>query len=87
MSALITTRVLAEFPTEVRSLVVSKNVEHHGEPATRVVVTLFDGRYIEATFTNQPRAGFGGVEGGKPKDIGGLVIAKIRAVLEGRAEA
>lgn len=65
---------------------VNKDAKLHGEDAVEVMVTLFNGAVLTGTFTKHPRAAFGGVEFAGPKDIAGLMIAKIESVLRGTAE-
>lgn len=58
----------------------------HGEEATGVTVYLLDGRFVEGTFSKNPRKSFGGVQFSGPKPVADLMIAKVRAVLDGTAE-
>lgn len=70
----------------ISTIRVDKKSDYHGESAIKVVVDLVDGRRVEGLFTTESRSGFGGVQGSKPKDIVGLMSAKVRSVLEGTAE-
>ena len=78
--------ILEAFPQVVQAVTVDKGEEIHGEPATRVVAYLANGRYVEGTFTTESKPGFGGVDFQSKKDIAGLMGAKIRSVLEGTHE-
>jgi hypothetical protein len=60
---------------------------YHGESATEVTAVLADGRTVTGTFTTEDKAGFGGVQFATRKDVPGLMVAKVRAVLAGTAEA
>jgi hypothetical protein len=83
--SVISDQITKAFPGKI-TLVSETKVEQNGEPAKRVTVMLSDGRYVAGTFTTHPRASFGGVQFHGHKDIGGLMIAKIRDVLAGKAE-
>jgi hypothetical protein len=73
-------------PGVVSTIRVDKHDHHHGECATKVVVDLMSGQRVEGKFTTHPKSGFGGVTFGGPKDIAGLMVSKIRSVMEGTAE-
>jgi len=77
---------IAEAVPEVTAVYVDKGADIHGEPATKVTVYLEGGMAVEGIFTNEPRKGFGGVEFSGPRDIAGLMIVKIKSVLDGTAE-
>jgi hypothetical protein len=66
--------------------VATEPVDYHGERAIRVKALLEDGRAVEGTFTTQDKDSFGGVEFSSRKDIDALMVSKVRAVLEGKAD-
>lgn len=78
--------LIKEFPDQISTVVVNKERKLHGEQAVEVEVNLQDGRTVTGTFTSHPRAGFGGVDFAGPKDVVGLMKAKIEAVLRGTYE-
>lgn len=77
----ISSDIMTRFPETVMSVKVNKDAVHYGESAVEVTALLKDGRTVTGTFTDQPRAGFGGVEFSGPKNIPALMIAKIRSVI------
>lgn len=81
----IATQLIAEFPKDISHATVTRS-DLHGEDAINVKVSLVDGRTVEGTFAKHPRAGFGGVQFSGPKDVVGLMTAKIKSVLEGNYE-
>lgn len=86
MSA-IADQILAAFePTEIRGVTIDREAAHHGEPAIDVTVICVGGRTVTGTFIKDGREGFGGVDFDGRKDVAGLMISKVRAVLDGRAE-
>lgn len=70
----------------VQDVVVTKSLEINGEPTTRVFAVLANGQTVQGDFATESKSGFGGVEFNTKKDIGGLMIAKIKSVLRGTAE-
>lgn len=82
----IATEVMERLDGDVRSVDVDREASLHGEPAIEVVATLADGRTVTGTFVRHSREGFGGVQFSAPKDVTGLMVAKIRDVLAGVAE-
>lgn len=81
----ISTEILSHVGDGIDSIRVDKNATLYGESAVEVVVHLDDGRTVTGTFTTEPREGFGGVVFSQKKDIVGLMVSKIRAVLDGTA--
>lgn len=81
----IASEIKDRFNGEVASIKVDKNAVHYGESATEVLAVLENGKTVTGTFTDHPRDGFGGIEFAGPKDIVGLMVSKIRQVLENRA--
>lgn len=82
----IATEIIDAFKGDVSTVRVNKHADLHGEDATEVKVDLIDGRRVIGTFATESKPGFGGVEFSSTKDIPGLMKAKIKAVLEGKAE-
>lgn len=83
----VTEDILDHFGPEEVAHVTRVHTKHHGQDAVRVLAELGDGRTVEGTFTTEARKGFGGIEFSQRKDITGLMISKIEAVLRGSAEA
>lgn len=73
-------------PGEIDTIRINRDSVFHGEVATTVIVNLVNGKQVVGKFTTRPRGSFGGVVFSEQKDIGGLMIAKIKSVLAGRAE-
>ncbi len=63
-----------------------KQADLHGQDAVMVKVILVTGDYIVGTFTTENKSGFGGVEFSQKKDVVKLMVSKIKAVLEGKAD-
>jgi hypothetical protein len=82
----ISSDIMKELSDVVSTIVVNKSGNLNGETATEVTVNLLDGKQVIGTFANHPRSSFGGVDFAGPKDIPGLMISKIRSVLEGTYE-
>lgn len=81
----ISSEIAAQFQEGVDTVKVDKYAVHYGEKATEVTVYLSNGKTVTGTFTDHPRSGFGGVDFAGPKDIVGLMVSKVRQVLEGKA--
>lgn len=81
----LSSEIAKHFPEEVDSIKVDKYDVLYGEKATTVTVFLDNGKTVTGTFTDHPRTGFGGVDFAGPKDIVGLMVTKVRQVLEGKA--
>ena len=81
----IKTDIASAIP-EVVAVKVEKDIDFHGQSATRVTAELENGKTVEGTFTDEPRGSFGGVQFSGPKDITALMIAKIISVLHGVTE-
>lgn len=82
----ISTDIMNRFPDDVNSVVVKKHADLYGQNAIEVEVGLRIGKTVTGKFTTEPLPGFGGVEFSNKKDAAGLMISKIQAVLEGKAE-
>jgi hypothetical protein len=82
----IGSEIMERVGDKVSTIRVDKANTLHGEDAISVHVGLINGKTVDGIFTTQPRANFGGVEFSGPKDVVGLMVAKIESVLRGTAE-
>lgn len=71
---------------QVEEVMVKKDAFLHGQEATEVEALLEDGRSVIGTFTDGDNTEFGGIDFEQRKNIGALMVSKIKSVLEGTAE-